>query len=253
MKNKIKEYLRTLGIEKCGIAHIGGKSAVVCLFPYYNGDARGNLSLYCRGLDYHNIVGEKLRLGAEFIKSLDPNAECSFSCDTGAPVDRRLAMLSGLGFYGDNNMLINDDFGSYFFIGYILCDIFIEADKPLEKECMHCGACRRACPGNALENGFDIDRCASHIGQKKGELSDSEIEILKKSGSIFGCDICQRVCPYNKIEKTAMEEFTHNIMPSLSLEDIETLSGREFLRKYKNRAFSWRGKKVLERNLKELH
>jgi epoxyqueuosine reductase QueG len=169
--------------------------------------------------------------------------------DIGPSVDRLLAYRAGLGFYGKNKMLINPDFGSYFFIGYILCDIELESDASIERECDGCGKCIKACPGSALDDSFCIEKCASHISQKKGELTQEEIEILKKSSLIFGCDICQRVCPHNNITPRPMAEFTEDIISSLSKSDLEGLSNKEFMNKYKDRAFSWRGKKVLERNI----
>ncbi len=253
IKNDIKENLKKQGIEKCGVTHYRNHTALVCLFPYYYDNSQGNLSMYARSIDYHRIIGSKLREAASFMASeFGAEIEGCF-CDIGEEIDRRLAYMAGLGFYGDNTMLINEEYGSFFFIGYILCDLPLEEDSPISKECLHCGACKKSCPGNALENGFDIERCASHISQKKGDLNATEKIILKKAGSVFGCDICQTVCPYNHGVKTAMKEFCTDRMDSVAKEDIEALSGREFLKKYKNRAFSWRGKKVIERNLDILH
>lgn len=250
MKNKIIEYLNSLGIEKCGVASYNGKSAVVCLFPYFSGYRNGNLSLYARSRDYHKVIREKLSPVCDFIHSLDSQAECEIFADIGPEVDRKLAYEAGLGFYGKNGMLINDDFGSYFFIGYILCDLDLELDKPLDKTCIGCNKCIESCPGGALGEKFQLEKCASHISQKKGNLTESEIAILKKSSLIFGCDMCQKVCPHNNITPKPMKEFTEDIIDSLSSSDIENLSNKEFLSKYKNRAFSWRGKVVLLRNIK---
>ncbi|MBE7034327.1 MAG: DUF1730 domain-containing protein [Ruminococcaceae bacterium] len=250
MKNKIFEYIHSLGIEKCGVASYNEKSAIVCLFPYFSGYAEGNLSLYARSRDYHKVIREKLSPVCDFIHSLDSTAECEIFADIGPEVDRKLAYKAGLGFYGKNGMLINDDFGSFFFIGYILCSLDLDADKPLNETCIGCNKCIENCPGGALGEKFQLEKCASHISQKKGDLTESEIAILKKSGLIFGCDMCQKVCPHNNITPKPMKEFTEDIVNSLSLEDIENLSNREFMKKYGNRAFSWRGKGVLERNIK---
>lgn len=250
MKNRIIEYLNSLGIEKCGVASYNGKSAVVCLFPYFSGYRNGNLSLYARSRDYHKVIREKLSPVCDFIHSLDSQAECEIFADIGPEVDRKLAYEAGLGFYGKNGMLINDDFGSYFFIGYILYDLDLELDKPLDRTCIGCNKCIESCPGGALGEKFQLEKCASHISQKKGNLTEDEIAILKKSGLIFGCDMCQKVCPHNNITPKPMKEFTEDIIDFLSSSDIENLSNKEFLSKYKNRAFSWRGKVVLLRNIK---
>ncbi len=250
MKNKIFEYIHSLGIEKCGVAHYDGKCAIVCLFPYFSGFREGNLSLYARSYDYHKVIREMLSPVCDFIQTLAPDTKCEVFADIGPEIDRHLAYNAGLGFYGKNGMLINDDFGSWFFIGYILCDLDFEADNPLDKTCIGCNKCIENCPGGALGEKFHLDKCASHISQKKGDLTESEIAILKKSGLIFGCDACQKVCPHNNINRRPMKEFTEDIIDSLSLEDIEKLSNREFMKKYGERAFSWRGKGVLMRNIK---
>ena len=249
MKNKILAFLHNCGIEKCGVASYNGKSAIVCLFPYFTGYKEGNLSLYARSYDYHKIIKEKLSPICDFINSLSPDTECEVFADIGPEVDRELAYKAGLGFYGKNGMLINDDFGSWFFIGYILCDLEIEIDKPLDKTCLGCNKCIENCPGKALGENFKLDNCASHISQKKGDLTESEIAILKKSKLIFGCDMCQRVCPHNNITPRPLKEFTEDLIHSLSLSDIENLSNREFMQKYGERAFSWRGKGLLLRNI----
>lgn len=249
MEQKIREHARALGIEKCGFTHHGGKSAIVCLFPYFTGYCEGNLSLYARSIDYHLIIREKLGELTRFILTLAPEASCDIFADIGPEIDRQLAYNAGLGFYGKNGMLINDDFGSYFFIGYILCDLPLKEDTPLNKGCIGCNRCIDTCPGGALGEKFDILKCASHISQKKGELSENEQAILKKSGLIWGCDTCQRVCPHNNITPKPMHEFTVDLIHSLTKEDIENLSNKEFMRKYKNRAFSWRGKNVILRNI----
>ncbi|MBQ8807957.1 MAG: DUF1730 domain-containing protein [Clostridia bacterium] len=250
MKNKILSFINSIGIQKCAVASYDGKSAIVCLFPYYCGEKEGNLSLYARGLDYHLVIREKLSLVCEFIKTLAPHTVCEIFSDIGPEIDRYLAYKAGLGFYGKNKMLINDDYGSYFFIGYILCDLDLPPDTPLEKECIGCNRCIESCPGKALGESFDTDKCASHISQKKGDLTESEIAILKKTGLVFGCDMCQRVCPHNNIMPKPMKEFEEDLIFALSLPDLENLSNREFMKKYKNRAFSWRGRGVLLRNIK---
>lgn len=249
MKKKIIEYINSLGIEKCGIAYHNEKCAIVCLFPYFTGLQGGNLSLYARSKDYHLIIKEKLLKICDYILSLSPDTTLSAFCDIGPEIDRHLAYNAGLGFYGKNTMLINPDLGSWFFIGYILCDLNLEPDAPISQSCIGCNKCIKSCVGNALSEKFDISRCASHISQKKGELSKEESDILKKAGLVFGCDMCQIVCPHNKITPKPMKEFSENLIHSLSLEDIENLSNKEFLRKYKDHAFSWRGRNVLIRNL----
>ena len=93
-------------------------------------------------------------------------------------------------------------------------------------------------------------RCLSYITQKKGELEIEEEAILKKHKKVFGCDICQEVCPhYNNIMTTNIDRFKNDIITKIDNDEIDNISNKEFKRRYGNRAFSWRGKNIIKRNL----
>ncbi|MBO6159481.1 MAG: DUF1730 domain-containing protein [Firmicutes bacterium] len=251
------------------------RSIVVVLFPYLaeNYDPHANLSRYCRGMDYHKVVPKYLNPAGEAAKAV--LGEC-FSyqawADTGPFRDRLLALRAGLGLIGRSQMLINKRYGTWFFIGYLTMNMplhemraFYEPAKDdaaipekkseeayLQVSCLDCGRCRKACPGGVIkEDGtYDWPKCRSGITQEKGELSPQELEIFYKDNLIFGCDLCQEVCPYNKnAEASTLPEFTQDRIDYLTLSDVEGLSRREFLEKYPDRAFTWRGPKVLVRNL----
>ena len=249
IKDKIREFAKTLGIDKIGFS----SNSVVALFPYYVKEESGNISMYARSIDYHIVGEEKLRELGGFLETLGAT-EILVHVDKGGLNDRKAAYDAGLGFVGKNGMLINEDYGSYFFIGQVVHDLGIEADMPLSQTCLSCGACLRYCPGGALNSkGFDIEKCLSEISQKKGELSDNEKNLLKANGLCWGCDVCQVVCPHNEeLETTAMEEFMSDRVKSLCLEDVKNLSNREFKENFGKYAFSWRGKAPLERNLRIL-
>ena len=222
------------------------QSIIVYLIPYKTGGERTNLSEYAKGRDYH-IVSEKIsKAVCEYLNSL--GFETKFFCDNGVLDDRYIAYLAGLGVYGKNGLLINKKYGSYTFIGYIITDCKVQRGTRQKGSCAKCGRCIQSCPGRAIsESGICYEKCASYITQKKGELSSEEADILKKSGYVWGCDICQEVCPHNaSAECTKIEDFTNNLI--LSLEN-EGLSNRKFMNKYKERAFSWRGAGVVQRNL----
>ncbi len=153
------------------------------------------IAAYAHGKDYHIIIGNILREralqlnGLPFVDSL-PIAE------------RELAAIAGLGFIGKNTMLINPKFGSGFFIGGILLNIpnsqLSTLNSQFSNGCAKCRKCIDACPNKALsEDGFlDSRRCASYLTiEHRGEFSEEQREWAKHS--VFGCDICQRVCPYN--------------------------------------------------------
>ena len=117
--------------------------------------------------------------------------------------------------------------------------------------CTHCGACHAACPSGALgKDGFQKERCLSHISQKKGDLSEEERALLRENGCLWGCDACQEACPYNRAPReTEIPEFRKALIQSIPREMLEGLSNRAFERLYGTRAFAWRGPGVLRRNL----
>jgi epoxyqueuosine reductase len=230
----------------------GAQSVIVCLFPYYTGHSDdANLSKYTYGLDYHVIVKKKLETIATYMSELIPDFVYKCFADTGPFSDRYLAHKAGLGFWGLNNLLITDKYGSYVFIGYILNNYPFPPDKPLDKTCDRCFACIKKCPGKCIIGDYTINplKCRSYITQKKTELSTEDISILKKGTTIWGCDVCQDVCPHNqRAKETVIEEFKKDLKYNLDYEELAEISNKEFLRRYKNRAFSWRGKAVLKRN-----
>ena len=111
--------------------------------------------------------------------------------------------------------------------------------------CAHCGKCKSACPTGILRG--EGSSCLSEITQRKGDLSEDELTLMREYNTVWGCDICQNVCPYNKNPKaTPIEFFRKDRITRLTKEVLESMSEPEF----KTRAFSWRGRGVLERNLK---
>ena len=127
------------------------KSIIVCAFPYYIGNFKeSNLSKYCYGEDYHIVAKDMLQQICNYISSKIDNFEYKIFADNGPLVDRYLAYLSGIGYFGINNNIITDKYGSYVFIGYILSNYEFKKDIPLEKTCIKCGKCVKYCPGNDL-------------------------------------------------------------------------------------------------------
>lgn len=251
----IKDYTeKSKGLwEKASFCAVGEiseniKRVIVCAFGYYAGKEKGNVSRYARGIDYHIVAKEKMEPICEFLRENGFSAE-SFA-DTGVLNERLLANLSGIAFVGKNRMAINEKLGSYFFIGYILTDCDLPVDGQNKGTCLNCGKCMAACPLGALsENSFCEEKCLSYITQKKGELSEEEKEAVHKTQTIWGCDICQEVCPHNgDLDVTNIEEFKKDLISNLEID--ENISNKEFKKMYSNRAFSWRGKGVILRNQK---
>lgn len=232
------------------------KSIIVCAFPYYIGDIKdSNLSKYCYGKDYHIVAKEILQKICNHLCTEIKGFEYKIFVDNGPLVDRHLAYLSGVGYFGINNNIITDKYGSYVFIGYIINNYEFKPDEPLPKTCIKCNKCVKYCPGNAILGNYEMNpkRCLSYLTQKKEDLDEEEMNLLRKGGKVFGCDICQEVCPHNKhIEVTKIKEFYEDIISSLEYKEINEISNKEFKRRYFDRAFSWRGKKIIQRNIEIL-
>ena len=115
--------------------------------------------------------------------------------DTGPLVDRNLSYTSGMGYYGKNTLMISEEYGSYFFIGYIITDLDIEKDKILKSQCGSCTRCLKYCPTGALEGPYKLNpkKCISYLTQTKEKIP---YELRESMGAkIYGCDTCQDVCP----------------------------------------------------------
>jgi epoxyqueuosine reductase QueG len=149
------------------------------------------------------------------------------------------ASMAGLGVIGDMYQLINEKYGSHVFIGEIFTDLELESYDTVEPTfCTHCGACREACPS--------AENCLSGITQKKGELSEKEIALIRASGIVWGCDVCRTVCPLNRnVALTPIEFFRSDLTERVTEETIASMSKEEF----KQRAYSWRGKNTILRNI----
>lgn len=223
------------------------KSIIVCLFSY-NTKNEGNISKYAMGKDYHLVIKNKLEQFT--LPIVKKGYKCMLFSDSWKMNERFLAVSAGLGFIGKNHMFIHPKFGSFVFIGTVITNCPLPESIPLNMTCCKCGKCINACPANALsDENFSENKCVSYITQKKGELTTDEISAIKKSGFLWGCDICQNVCPHNIYAPISkIEEFSENQILNLYID--KNLSNREFKRIYKDRAFSWRGITPLIRNQK---
>ncbi len=223
------------------------RSILVFLVPYYATETV-NLSRYSAARDYHIILKEITSRLIAGIKARFPHANAKGYGDHSPIAERAAALRAGLGILGDNGLIIHEKYGSYVFIGDVITDLAPEdlcAKPPMEiKYCEHCGRCKKACPTGILR-GEGTD-CLSAITQKKGSLSDSEVALMKKYNTVWGCDICQSVCPHNKDPHvTPLLFFKKDLIPHLTLEILENMEDAVF----SERAFAWRGRKTVERNL----
>ncbi|TFH28142.1 MAG: tRNA epoxyqueuosine(34) reductase QueG [Bacteroidia bacterium] len=183
----------------------GARSVISLLYNYYTDKKQTDpeapvISKYAYGRDYHLVLKEKMNRLFYFIRSLHPEAEGRVFVDSAPVLDRSWARKAGLGWIGKNSCLISRKAGSFVFIGEIILNLELDYNQVPEGD--FCGSCRRcveACPtGAILENRtLDSERCISYQTiENKGEISP-ELESLL-AGRVFGCDICQDVCPWNR-------------------------------------------------------
>ena len=241
-KVALKENIEYINV----ISHNGEKynSVIVALFPYYAGEYDSYLSKYTRGMDYH-------RIGKLILEKITDNlgiTDCEILIDVSPHNERLIALRAGLGVLGKNGLLINEKYGSFVFIGTVflnLSDVYEESEI---NSCLNCGKCIKSCPFNAIkEDGIDYSLCLSHITQKR-QITKEEENMIKEGKTVWGCDICQDVCPHNSKKLiTPIKEFKENLL--LSLDDIDSLSNKEFMKKYSLYSLAYKGKKILKRNI----
>lgn len=211
----------------------------------------GKISRVAWGKDYHIILMDKMNSLMSSIQLIYPQLKYKAFTDSGFLLDRAIAERSGLGFYGKNGFIINPLYGSYIFLGHILVNVDIKEDaKKINSKCGSCKRCITACPTGALKEGqgFHSKKCISYLTQKKEFLNREERKSL--GNNLYGCDICQEVCPMNKSSLFSKEE---QFVPNFStvkpkLKDLLEMDNKTFKKNYGSTAAGWRGKKNLQRN-----
>ncbi|MFZ0454472.1 MAG: tRNA epoxyqueuosine(34) reductase QueG [Ignavibacteriaceae bacterium] len=205
---------------------------------YSNDKNKGKISRYAWGKDYHLIIWKKLYKLVDELKKIDSSFEAKSYVDTGPVMDKAWAVKSGIGWLGKHTNVINKEYGSWFFIASLITNFEFEYSLPMEDFCGSCRACIDACPTNAIIDEYVIDanKCISYLTiENKDEIPEQFNG--KFENWIFGCDICQDVCPWNnKFSKiTDIEEFFPvNDNKELSLNEAVSISKDEFNKKFKD-------------------
>ncbi len=253
MKSKIKELMSASGIPDTAVCEFGfvkdrllpcratarlpenPKSIIMAAFPYkVREEAPENISRYAAVKDYHIVCKGLLERAAEICRAEFPHNTFEVFIDNSPIPEVAAGVHAGLGKEGKNGLLIHKKYGSYVFLGEIVTDLELSPDKGGEK-CLDCGRCKAVCPTMLQKSD-----CLSSVNQRKGELSREEIAKIKMSGCVWGCDICQENCPENKnAQKTYIDEFIKTYRNAY-------VSGEDTT----ERAYMWRGIKVIERNIK---
>jgi len=237
----------------------GARSIVVVALNYYtdhkhSDDPRtGKISRYAWGEDYHDVLREKLANLLEWIRSEVADVEGKICVDTAPFMDKAWAARAGLGWIGKSTNLITTEIGSWVFIGSILLNIDLDYDTAvIEDHCGTCTACLDACPTNAIVEPYVVDsrKCVSYATiELRDETLPEEIgENL--NGWIYGCDICQDVCPWNRFETpTAEKRFEpRNGETFLDLDAITSIEHGEYVERFRGSAMKRTKLAGLKRN-----
>ena len=218
-------------------------TAIVIGVSYKKVDMSDKFKVYLSscsiGEDYHIVLKNKLEVIKKYLETKGYIGKIFVDNN---PLDERLlAYNAGLGFFGINNLLINEKLGSYFYIGVLLTNVSISSDKIIDSKCINCGLCKKVCPMGAInDNGIlDSTKCISYLNQKKN-ITEEESEYF--DNCIYGCDKCINICPHNKNIEVLSNE-------GINPYEFLNMSNSEYDKKYSLLSCYWRGKKVLDRNI----
>jgi epoxyqueuosine reductase len=235
----------------------GAKSVISVLHNYFPAEKQVNpeapvLSKYAYGTDYHFIVKDKLKQLLSFMNESIGEVNGRAFCDSAPVLDRAWAARSGLGWIGKNTNLLTKGSGSFFFIGELIVDIDLPADAPVKDYCGNCRRCIDACPTGAILAPRELDarKCISYLTiEFRDDLPEGMRD--KMGNRVFGCDICQDVCPWNK------KAIPHNEplfdpdpgLMAMSQDEWNGMDRQVFNRYFKSSAVMRAGYKQLKRNL----
>jgi len=235
------------------------KSVVCVAMNYYtniqhsNDPDVGKISRYAWGDDYHIVMTERLEKLQKFIEAEVPGVQAKLYVDTGPVMDKVWAARAGLGWQGKHTNLITKEYGSWVFLGEIILDKELEYDQPIEDFCGSCRACIDACPTGAITEPYVLDsnKCISYLTiEHHGDIPEQLAPQFENW--IYGCDICQDVCPWNKFQQETKESMfrprEHNRNPSLA--ELAAMSEMEFQERFRRSPIKRTKHRGLVRNVK---
>ncbi len=234
----------------------GSKSVITVLLNYFpkekQNPAAYKISRYAYGTDYHFVVKDKLKGLFEDIQKNLGRIEGRMFVDSAPVMDRVWAKKSGLGWIGKHTLLINKTAGSYFFIGHIISDLELYPDSEVPDYCGDCTKCIDACPTDAIDSAYWLDakKCISYLTIEMKNSIPEEFK-GKMEDWIFGCDICQEVCPWNRFSKQHnFEEFKPiSVLLEMNKKDWQNLDHAQFDRLFSKSAIKRTKYTGLKRNI----
>lgn len=239
------------------------RSVICAAFNYFtphehsNDPDCGKISRYAWGDDYHDVVKAKLRSLLDWIKDVSPEIDGVVCVDTAPLMDKAWAVKAGIGWLGKHSNVITKEYGSWIFLGSILLNAELEYDEHIVPDhCGNCTACIDACPTSAIVEPYVVDagKCISYATiELRDELIPDEIAD-NLNGWLYGCDICQDVCPWNRFEQPSdRPEFApRKNETSLELATIEVMTHDEYVERFRRSAVKRAKLSGLKRNAKAL-
>jgi epoxyqueuosine reductase len=241
----------------------GARTVVAVALNYYTPHAHstdpgaGKISRYAWGDDYHDVLGEKLKALLAFVEEVAPGAQGRVCVDAQPAMDKAWGVRAGLGWIGKHTNLITRDYGSWVFLGELLLDVELEYDAArVEDHCGTCTLCIEACPTEAIVEPYVVDSnlCISHatIESRDEELPREVSEHL--DGWLYGCDVCQDVCPWNRFEQPTGEARFEPRPGAVSpdLEEIAALTHDAYVERFRRSPVKRAKLSGLQRNARTL-
>ena len=237
----------------------GAKTVISAAVNYYTPsehDRTGKISRYAWGDDYHDIVKEKLQALFDWIVSEDAKVEGKVCVDTAPVMEKAFAHRSGLGWIGKHSNVITKEYGSWIFLGEILLNTELEYDRPMADHCGSCTACIDNCPTGAIVEPYVVDsnKCISYATiELRSDVFPEDIS-ANLDGWIYGCDICQDVCPWNRFEKPTddVRFEPRRGETSLDLDVVESLIPESYAERFRKSAMKRTKLAGLKRNARAL-
>ena len=234
----------------------GSKSVISLLLNYYPAEKQREdsykISKYAYGTDYHFVIKDKLKKLMQFIEEEIGEVDGRAFVDSAPVLDKAWAAKSGLGWIGKNSNLLSKKAGSFFFIAELIIDLDLEYDSPVTDHCGSCTACIDACPTQAIVEPYKVDgsKCISYFTIELKEELPNDMK-GKFDDWMFGCDVCQDVCPWNRFSKSHNEPlFDPNPdLLSMSRKDWEEISEDVFRKVFKKSAVKRTKYSGLKRNV----
>lgn len=236
----------------------GAKSVITLLYNYHNPEKQEDptapkISQYAYGKDYHQIIKSKLRKLLSYLRENIGEIDGRCFVDSAPVLERDWAKRSGTGWVGKNTLLINPKAGSYFFLAELIIDLDLDADGAMKDYCGRCTRCIDACPTDAISpNGYIVDgsKCISYLTIELKENLPTAFKD-KMDNWMFGCDVCQEVCPWNRFATRHNEpEFEpHSDLLAFKKEDWEELTEETFRKVFKKSAVKRTKYAGLKRNI----